>query len=412
MIVYRLYHKYKDRELFYILPLVLLSLAVNLGYFYKVMVSPEGFPTSDDSEWYLNYAYSMLDNFQISLHMNDILYMGYNMLLTLLLAIFKDPAAVLFLQAATTGLSVMLVYAIAGRLFNRTTAVIASVFYSFSSGIIRWTTYVITDSFFISLLLLCVYLVLRCFESDKRRYKVGFAAAALLMVMFRPAGIITLAFMMVYILVRLGRTTVFAFLKRYRFVLGGGVAAAAAIGVYLLTSGKLDPLLASMEENIRMVLYNIYATGWVYDKSTPYDHVYTPNYEINIMNSLIVSFLINNWDHILILYGKRMISFLGWWVWRADFGSLWGVASFVRHALPTLLFVIGSGAAIIAGRFRQASVLWLVILAVFVFCVIFFIDVMYRYKAPALPFIAIVSAYGADRVVTVALGWFRRWKRG
>lgn len=409
--MYRLYHQYKDRELLYILPLVFLSLAVNLGYFFKVMISPEGFPTSDDSEWYLNYAYSMLEDFQISLHMNDILYMGYNMLLTLLLAVFKDPAAVLFLQATTTGLSVMLVYAIAGRLFNRTTAVIASVFYSFSSGIIRWTTYVITDSFFISLLLLCVYLVLRCFESDKKRYKVLLAASALLMVMFRPAGILTLAFLMLYILIRLGKTTVFGFLKTYRYVLGGGVIAVIGIGVYLLASGKLDPLLASMQENIKMVLYNIYATGWIYDKSTPYDHTYTPNYEINIMNSLIVSFLINNWDHILILYGKRMISFLGWWVWRADFGSLWGVVSFVRHAFPTLLFFIGSGAAIAAGRFRKASVLWLVILAVFVFCVIFFIDVMYRYKAPALPFIAIISAYGAERLFSAALGLFRRYKR-
>jgi hypothetical protein len=153
-----------------------------------------------------------------------------------------------------------------------------------------------------------------------------------------------------------------------------------------------------------MVLYNIYAKGWIYDKPTAYDYFFKPDYTINVFNSLTISFFANNWDHVFILYVKRMIAFLGKWVWEINLKSLPGIIQFVEDALPTALFLTGTIAAIANRQFRRASILWLIILAVFSFCVLVFIDWMYRYRAPATPFIAIVAAYGAERILhSVAL---------
>ncbi|GAA3409692.1 glycosyltransferase family 39 protein [Paenibacillus hodogayensis] len=397
--MYRLFIRFKDRDWLYLIPLVLLSLAVRFRYFFVQLRSEQGLPTSPDSEWYLDYAHALMADFRIGLDMNDIMYAGYNLLLTLLLAIFKDPVAVVFIQVATAGLSVILVYKIARMLFNRTTAFIASVFYGYSWDITLWSTYILTDSFFISLLLTSVYLLLKSFESDKKRYKILFAASALYMFVFRPAGILTILFMLLYIWIRMDKRKLLRWIADRRTVVFSVLAAAVAVLGILLASGRLAPFLESLEENALKVLYNMYAHGWVYDKPSEHDYPFKADFTIDIANSAIVSFLVHNGDQIIGLYGKRIVAFLGRWVWETDLGSVHGVLRFVRYILPTVLFVLGTVAAIVAGTFRKASVLWLVTLAVFVFCVIFFIDGLYRYKAPSIPFIAIAAAYGADRII-------------
>jgi hypothetical protein len=399
-----LYRKYKDREYIYIIPLVLLSLSVRLRYFYYLLTSGKGFPQSDDSQWYLDYAHALLADFRIGLHMNDIMYVGYNLLLTLLVAIFKDPVYVILVQAVAASLSVILVYKIALMLFNRTTAIIASFFYcNYSWGITLWSMYILSDSFFIDLLLLNVYFLLMFINTHKKKFRVLFIATAVFMIFFRPTGIISLGFIMFYILLNLPRKSVIDFIKRHRLVIGGSLTATVAVFAFLYTGGKLDLLLESMQFNAKKVLYNIYANGWIYDKPSPHDHYFRPDYNINILNSLIVSFIINNWDDVSVIYGKRIIAFLGRWVWETNLGSKRGILRFAVNLLPTFLFLAGTVAAIANGVFRKTSIVWLNILTAFVFCIVFFIDGMYRYKAPGIPFIAIVVAYGADRIIRLAI---------
>jgi 4-amino-4-deoxy-L-arabinose transferase-like glycosyltransferase len=407
--VYQFYLKYKDRELLYIIPLVLFSLAMRLGNFFNLWLSGKGFPKSEDSDWYIEYANALMTHFKIGLSMNDILYLGYNLLLTLLLAIFRDPVAIIFIQALTAGLSVILVYKIARMLFNRRTAVVASLFYSYSWNITKWSTYILSDSFFISLLLLCVYLLLKSLETRKRSFTVLFAAASLYMLVFRPTGVISLAFILIYLLIRLDKQMLLDFAKKYRLVIAGLGAVTVSAAIYMLLGDKLNPLIESMQYNAKLVLYNIYAHGWIYDKASPFDYEYRPDYTINIMNSLIASFLINNWDHVLLLYMRRAAAFLGWWVWNTDLSSFKGIVRFVWYALPTALFLTGTIAAIVKGKFRKASVVWLTALAVYAFCILIFIDSVYRYKAPALPFLAIACAYGVDTIIYGAMSIINKY---
>ena len=289
-------------------------------------------------------------------------------------------------------------------LFNKVTAILASYFYCYYSwGITLWSMYILADSFFISLLLLCVYFLLLFMESNKGIYKLLFIMTLLYMLVFKPTGIISVGFIMVYLVINLHRKTIVDFVKKNRLALGAFVTAAVAVGLYLYIGNKLDPLISSMQFNAKKVLYNIYAKGWIYDRPSSHDHFYRPDYMINIGNSLIVSFVINNWDHIVIVYGKRIIAFLGRWVWEIDLTSKRGVLRFAKNILPTVLFLVGTAFAIKNRLFRQASIVWLMIFGVFVFCILFFIDGMYRYRTPAIPFIAIAVAYGADRVIHSAI---------
>lgn len=405
--IVRVYHRYIApylyRDFIYIIPLVIYSLYVRLRYYYFLLNSGKGFPTSADSVWYIQYAQSLIADFKIGQDMNDILYIGYNMLLAALLAIFKDPVKVLFIQAVTASLCVILVFKIARMLFNLRTAIIAAYFYSLLWDITLWSTYILTDSFFISLLLLCIYFLLKCYNSPKKIYKILFAATAFYLLIFRPAGIVTVAFIMAYVVFNLPRHTVTGFFKKYKFAIAGCLAAAVLTIVMLYAGGKLDSLIASMQFNAKKVLYNQYANGWIYDHPSPQDHKFKPDYSINILNSLILSFIINNWDHILVIYLKRSIAFFGRWVWGTDLTSLAGIKAFFHNMLPTLLFITASAAAIANKLFRKASIIWLLVLSVFLFCIIFFIDGMFRYKAPAMPFIVIAVAYGADRIIYTVL---------
>jgi 4-amino-4-deoxy-L-arabinose transferase-like glycosyltransferase len=393
------YHKYKDHDWLFILPIMLLALTRTLEHFFWLLSSGRGFPQAADSKWYLDYATGLLKDFNVGLHMNDIMYFGYNMLLTLLLALFEDPVAVLFIQSVISGLSVILVYKVALILFNRSTAILAALFYATRWEITLWSMYILSDSFFISVLLLCVYFLLMAFESDKKSYKILFAVTAIYMMVFRPTGIMTMAVILAYIAIRLGKKRIAVGLNQYRRPIAGALLSIFAIGIYLYSSHKFDPLLQSLQVNVKMVLYNVYAKGWLYDMATPYDHFFRPDYRVNWYGSLFISFVVNNWDHVSILYVKRAIGFLGKWVWEIDLSSLTGIGQFLYNVAPTALFTVGSIAALRDKKFRKASIVWLLIFAVFAFCLILFIDWMYRYRYPAVPFIAIAAAFGADQIL-------------
>lgn len=398
--MYKLFLKWKDRDIFYLIPLIAFSLIIRLRfYFWNKSTGFKHLPQSPDSQWYLDYAHGLLSNFKIGTSMNDILYMGYNMLLALLLAVFKTTNAVIFVQTVTASVCVVLVYAIAKILFNRLTAILASVIYSISFHITLWSMYILSDSFFISLQLLCIYWLLKAYESEKKRFKVLFAASALLLLVFRPTGVISLFFIAIYLFIRMDKRKAWAFIRKHRWTIGGAAAACLAVGIFLVSSGKLNNLIGSLQLNIKMVLFNQYAKGWIYDHPTPHDVAFRPDYTINILNSMILSFIINNWDHIMVLYAKRAFAFQGNWVWRINVITVHGLIKFFKNTLPINLFLIGTFMAIRNRVFTRASVLWLISLSVFLFCIFTFIDGMYRYKAPAMPLLAIICAYGIDRIV-------------
>ncbi len=409
--VRQLYNACKDEDWVFTVPLVLLALHKIVGHLYWRWSERMPFPPAADSQWYLDYARALIADFRVGLHINDVLYFGYNSLLALLLAIFKEPVAVMFVQAVVASVSVVLVYNITKMLFNKTAAVIAGVMYFSMWEITQWTLYILSDSFFISLQLLCVYRLLVALETRQLRDRVLFGACALYMAVFRPTGMLSLAFMLLYIFIRLPRPMLRAYLHRYRLVLAAGAVLAVAGGGYGYAAGKFAPFVQSLEFNAKLVLYNVYAKGWIYDVPTPYDLRFKPNYQINEGSNLVVSFIVNNWDNVLTLYGKRVLSFWGKWVWEIELGTYAGITKLLWYLQLPVLCLIGTVAAVRNNLFRRAAVLWLIVAAIALFCTVLFIDAMYRYKAPAVPFICMIAAYGGERVLNSLVNWGKSYVR-
>ena len=324
--------KIRDWKYITLVPLVILSCWRIISFPVWLVHSQRGLPSSPDGDWYLNHSRSMLDNFAISLNMNEILYLGYNLLLTALLAIFKDPVTVVYIQALTASLAVIFVYLIAWTLFNQRTAIIASLLYLYNWEVTFWSTYLISDSFFVSLLIVCVYLLIQAVDSRGTSYISAFAIMALYMSLFRPAGIVIFLCMLLYILRRMGRKSIAAFWIKYRTILFG-FAAFVVFGLGLLYSLHVfDGFIASLQYNAKLVLYNLYAKGRVYDIATAYDYFYRPDYTIDIMDSLVLSFFIHNWDAVVILFFRRSVAFFGTWAWD---NNLRNVADYLFFFLQT-----------------------------------------------------------------------------
>ena len=399
--MYQVVLKYKENiiETMTIGLLLVLSLYRTAGHAFWLVLSGRGLPKSSDSYWYINYACGLLENFSIGLGIDEVLYLGYNLLLAALLGIFKSTVTIVLIQAVAASLAIVLVYKIALLLFNRTTAIIAGFFYLYIWDVTLWSTYVLSDSFFVSLMLLCVYLLLRATEPGSLWTRGTFAVTALYLCFFRPTGVLIVAMMALYLVIQLDKARVKIVLQRYKWRLTVVLASLILIAGILYFQHVFDPLFHSLQYNAKLVLYNVYAKGWVYDIATAFDYFYRPNYAIDIADSLVLSFLIHNWEPISVLYLRRAIAFLGAWTWQIPIHTVNDLLYFAFQLLPAILFAAGTLAALRNGTFRRASILWLIVLAVFAFCVLLFIDAMYRYRFPAMPLIAIVAAYGLERIL-------------
>ena len=276
---------------------------------------------------------------------------------------------------------------------------IAGFFYLYIWDVTLWSTYVLSDSFFVSLMLLCVYLLLRATEPGSFWSRGFFAVTALYLCFFRPTGVLIVAMMAIYLVVQLDKTSVKLVLHRYQWPLAGLLASLVLVAGFLVSRHVFDPLLSSLQYNAKLVLYNVYAKGWIYDIATAFDYSYRPDYTIDIADSLVLSFLVHNRESVLMLYGRRAIAFLGAWTWQVPIRNFDDVLYFVYKLIPTFMFAWGTIVAWCKGKFRRGAILWLIVLAVFAFCMLLFIDAMYRYRFPAMPFVAIIAAYGFDRIL-------------
>lgn len=403
--LYQFYLRYKNSEWCLLAPIVVVTVTKIIMHFFWLVSSGRGLPQADDSKWYLRYAGSLLENLTDGLDVNDVLYFGYNLLLTLLMSIFKDPLTIILIQGIAAGFSVIFVYKIALLLFNRRTAVIAALFYCGSYEITLWSLYILSDSFFVSLLIAGVYLLLQAMETRSKRHGLLFLATAAYILVFRPTGIMAISFMAAYVLVRIGKDSIAAFLLRHRKAIGVLVVSGLAASLYLYLGHKFDGIITSAQYEAKKVLYNVYAKGWIYDKPTAFDYFYRPNYKIDVADSLVLSFIVNNWEHVVVVYGRRALAFLGTWVWMEDMKTSVSLMKCAGNLIPTALFVGGTIEAVRNGLFRKASILWLLTGGVFMFCILLFIDAMYRYKYPAIPFIIIVAAYGTERLLATTLAY-------
>lgn len=370
--------------------LVLCSLVYYFQYFFSVKNSPTGLPMPEDSLWYLEYAYRMLSNFDLDMHVNDILYLTYNMLLIFLLALFNNTETIVVLQTISTAFAVILVYQIALIIFDRATAIISSLFYAFSLDLNIWTVYILSDSFFSVFMLANIFALLKYFLLEEKSYRNMSIFTTVAVIFFRPNGLIAFIFVLPWLVYMFGIDKVKNIIKQYKktiTIISSCFIVAFFILLYLNT---FDLFFESLHYNFKLLLYNVYAKGWIYDIDTKYTHNWFPNYTI-IYDSELLSFIYFNYRDILLMMLKKAAVFLGYWVVFSD--AKYKISMFI-FSIPTIFFIIGSISTYLNKKIKGCSLLFLAISSVFIFCVIFFVDSMYRYRAPVMPYIYIIMAYG------------------
>lgn len=370
--------------------LLLASLAYYFYYFWSVKTSPAGLPMPEDSLWYLEYAYNMLDNFNLSFHVNDILYIGYNMLLVFLLWLFNSTETIVIVQTLCTALAVVLVYKIAFLIFNRSTAFLASLFYAFSLDLNIWTVYILSDSFFSIILLINIFSLIQYFIVKKQAYKYISLLSCIAVLFFRPNGLINFVFIVPWLVFMFDRERITSLFQKNKKILLATFTGIFLSLCFLLYLDKLDLFFESLHYNFKLLLYNVYAKGWIYDIDTKYTHKWFPNYTI-IGDWELFSFIYFNWQDILVMMQKKAAVFLGYWVVYSD--AKYKLSMFI-FSIPTIFFAIGTVGCFVNKKMRATSLLFLTISSVFLFCIVFFVDSMYRYRAPVMPYIYIIMAYG------------------
>jgi hypothetical protein len=190
-------------------------------------------------------------------------------------------------------------------------------------------------------------------------------------------------------------------LKKYLYNVLAALIVFAGAFTYLMLTGALNAIFSSFGESMKWLLSSNYAEGHLYDTATRYDYKYEADLRTNIFNNFVLSFFINNWYNILMLYLKRMVAFIGVWILNFDSGSIIGMIKYILFALTP--FIFGIYCMKKNKIMKKAALLLFVILSVVFFCVFFFMDASYRYRVPSLPFIGIVMAYGVDRLMALGI---------
>lgn len=381
--------------------LVLLSLLTRFIYFFDLYRSEWGLPEAYDTKSYFDSVFWLVHHFSVRMHFNDILYLGYILVLTFLWVVLRSTAAIVVVQVLVGAASVVLVYEIGEILFNKRVAILSGIFYAISYPVIYWTIYILSDSFFVTLLLLSTYLLLRYLKEKRRLFLYGFWFSILYMAFFRPTGILSALFIVLYWLMYHDFDKVKRFLSGKKAYLIGAVVMIGVVIAVVVKGGIFTPLYNSIHYFSRWILLNIYANGQIFDQKNYYDYKYAPVLNREYFDSDVASFLINNWYHILGLYGKRI-----WMFWKFE------IYPYPLYLLyRNMLYIFGIFGLIGFARqrvFKKASILIFVILSVKLFCILIFMDSAVRYRMPLYVFLGIISAYGVDYLLSQGANVWKR----
>lgn len=378
----------KKSEWPYIFIVTFTALFTRLKYFFYLYcnITPDnGFPRAYDTNWYIEHANAFINSFKIDMTIDGIFYFSYYSLLSLLIKLFKSEITIVLFQMVLSALSVILVYNIALLLFNRGTAFFAGILYAFTWPVITWSAFIITDSFFITLLLLNVFFLLKVFENKNKYYKYLFVISSIYLLFFRPTGIVSLAFIFIYIFAHMnGNKRIFVSALIF-------VTMTSFMAFQYIES--LKPLVESFNINLKWLLEENYSNGQIFDVPTRYDYIFNAVKEVKYFNSFAFSFFINNWFHILVLYIRRAVFF---WAFSLENFSITKIYYIIVYA-----FGFFGMASIYRNKIiKRTSILFLIIFSIMFFCILFFMDSAFRYRAPALVFANIIAAYGLERFVS------------
>jgi len=169
---------------------VLVNLSIILG---------GGIRLGGDSQRYLAGAENLLGG--LPLQGKQLSYSGYVLLIALCRLTRVGLPGVIFTQLLFAAAAAVALYDLGRRLHGRSAGLIAAGLFVANPDIARWNAFILTDSLYISLVVLCVWCVDRA--AQRMRYWYILAAAALAATaLVRPNGLFLLAVAVPYLISR------------------------------------------------------------------------------------------------------------------------------------------------------------------------------------------------------------------
>jgi 4-amino-4-deoxy-L-arabinose transferase-like glycosyltransferase len=144
-----------------------------------------GIRKSGDARRYIESAERLNAGLPLSLKQSS--YIAYDVIVATSLRTGTGLAGVVMLQILAAGLASYALYRLGSALAGRTAGLLASLLYVMNPDIQRWNCYILTDSLYISLVVVSCW----CIYSARQRGRVGFVVAiavTLLAALLRPNG--------------------------------------------------------------------------------------------------------------------------------------------------------------------------------------------------------------------------------
>jgi len=385
-----------DISLYDTIFLFILALIPRFTFLISKMLLPEGLPQAYDAKEFINQAHLLMDKGIIDIDFNGIFYVGFYSILGLILKIINSTDAFVVFQMLINALTVILVYKLGVEILHRRAAIISSLLYAFLLPLIHWSIFITSDSLFISLMVLQAYLAVRCIKYNRTSCWVKLLLISIYMVFFRPTGIITLAFTMIYLLINID---VKGFIIRHKKI----VVIAAGIMVVFLTIAieKIinNPLTGSIERNMYWLLTEIYSNGQMYDIKTPYDLKFDAKIPPGEDYIFAFTYFKDNFLSIMSLYLRRIVAFAGVWIWKLnEMPLIRGISYLTFYGVTFLLMIIGVIDMFKKDLMKRGSIVLFMIGSIMIFTTFFFMDSAYRYRVPALVFGIYLLAQGISAV--------------
>jgi hypothetical protein len=178
-----------------VLVLASLFVLVNLS----IILGGGGIRLGGDSQRYLAGADNLLSG--LPLQGKQISYSGYVLLIAFCRLTRAGLPGVIFIQLLFTAAAAVALYDLGRRLHGRLAGIIAAGLLIANPDIARWNVFILTDSLYISLIVLCVWCVHTA--ALRKRYWYILAAAVLAAAaLVRPNGLFLLAVAVLYLVSR------------------------------------------------------------------------------------------------------------------------------------------------------------------------------------------------------------------
>jgi len=363
-------HVAQVKPFFAPISIFLLNLATRLVYFFRFGVRDGG-----DSWFYLHNAQTILDHVGNPLPLLEQGIYPYYWLYPFFLIVFQlHTPTVILTQVILQSLAAVLLYKIGKKLWSGPVGFIAGVAYAFLFEVFQWDLYILTDSFYLAMMIASVYAVMVAIEKKTLVAWLLPTISMLGLFLLRPTSVVYLA--------SVGFLGAMPMPARFRlYVAALALVAAILSGWYLTAFGS---------QKAFGVAYSVYyykdllRQGVVVRDRPEYTLALGWDSHVSVKNFLLTASLLEH----------RAVAF-----WRFYIPA----HSFNHRIVNLFTFVPLYGLALVGGmrsflgkQFDQRKAfLGIIILAYWVFQTLTEVDYDWRYRIPILPWVLLFAAAGA-----------------